>query len=345
MGNLVSKNDFPVEGRTVVITGGSSGMGLCVGQQLAAKGANVVIIARGREKLLRALEEIQKAAKNPETQGFLQLSADLTDPAESVRVISEIVAWNSGNPPDIVWCCAGTSHPGLFVETPVSHFKSQMESNYLSSVYMAHATMTCWVNLAKRNQANQAGVQPSGAALPARHIIFTASFLSFYPIAGYSPYSPSKAALRSLCDTLSQESNLYASSYPSEPRIRMHTVFPATILTESYELENTIKPDITLKLEEDDKGQTPEVVATKSIEGLESGRELIATTAITALVQRSMLGGSIRGGFGRVLLDWFLACIMGIAMVFVRWDMDRAVRNWGATHGAIGKKVSENKQT
>lgn len=42
-----------------MITGGSSGMGLSVGQQLARKGANVVIIARGQEKLLHAIEEIR----------------------------------------------------------------------------------------------------------------------------------------------------------------------------------------------------------------------------------------------------------------------------------------------
>lgn len=34
-------------------------MGLAVGQQLAGKGANVVIIARDQGKLLRAIEEIQ----------------------------------------------------------------------------------------------------------------------------------------------------------------------------------------------------------------------------------------------------------------------------------------------
>ncbi|KAI1827311.1 hypothetical protein F4861DRAFT_403426 [Xylaria intraflava] len=319
-------------------------MGLAAGQQLAAKGANVVIIARGKDKLLRALEEIQKAARNSETQRFLQLPADLTDPNESVRVIDEIVAWNSGSPPDIVWCCAGSSLPGLFIETPVSGFRAQMDSNYFSSLYMAHAAMTCWVKTARENAAKSSGAQPRSPAPPARHLIFTASFLSFYTFTGYSPYSPSKAALRSLCDSLSQESNLYAASYPSEPVIRLHTVYPATILTESYQIENTIKPDITLKLEEDDGGQTPEVVAAKSIAGLESGLELVTTTTITALVQRSVMGGSVRGGFLRVLGDWFLAWLMGIVMVFVRGDMDQKVRAWGTKHGTIGK-LANNKQS
>ncbi|KAI0449137.1 hypothetical protein F5B21DRAFT_495261 [Xylaria acuta] len=342
MGNYLSRNHFPVEGKTVVITGGSSGMGLAVGQQLAEKGANVVIIARDQNKLLRALEEIRQAAKDPQTQRFLQLSADLTSPSESVRTIDEIVTWNAGHPPDIVWCCAGSSTPGLFVETPISHFQAQMESNYFTSLYMAHAAMTCWVKTAQKNTVEASGPRLR-TPIPPRHIIFTASFVAFYTFAGYSPYSPTKAALRSLCDTLSQEANLYAASYPSEPATRFHTVFPGTILTESYQIENRIKPDITKKLEEGDGGQTPEKVAAESIKGLERGLELVTTNTLTALVQRSVLSGSIRGGFVRVLIDWALAWLMGIVMVVVRTDMDRQVRSWGRKYGVAGRRT-ENKQ-
>ncbi|KAJ2995862.1 hypothetical protein NUW58_g1153 [Xylaria curta] len=336
MGNYLSGNQFPVQGKTVVITGGSRGMGLAVGQQLAKKGANVVIIARDQNKLLQALEEIKQAAKDPQTQRFHQLSADLANPSESVRTIDEIVTWNGGHPPDIVWCCAGTSLPGLFIETPISHFQSQMDSNYFSSLYMAHAVMTCWIKTAKQNKTEASGSQPRNP-IPPRHLIFTASFLSFYTFAGYSPYSPTKAALRSLCDSLSQESNLYAASYPNEPAIRLHTIFPATILTEAYQAENIIKPDITKKLEGVDEGQTPEAIAMKSIKGLESGLELITTDFLSALVQRSVMGGSIRGGPLRMLIDWGLAWLMGLVMVVVRSEMDRTTRNWGRQYGAAGK--------
>ena len=136
---------------------------------------------------------------------------------------------------------------------------------------------------------------------------------------------------------------MYAAAYPNEPAIRLHTIFPATIFTASYELENTIKADVTKKLEETDDGQTPEVVAAESIKGLESGLELISTNLITGLVQRSMLGGSVRGGVFRVLMDWFLAGLMGIVMVFVRGDMDIKVRKWGREHGAVGRKADDKK--
>lgn len=45
--------------QTVVITGGSEGMGKEVAVQLAEKGANVVIVARTVKKLEAALESIK----------------------------------------------------------------------------------------------------------------------------------------------------------------------------------------------------------------------------------------------------------------------------------------------
>ena len=44
--------------KTVVITGGSQGMGKAVGKLLAEKGANVIIVARNVEKLEEALKYI-----------------------------------------------------------------------------------------------------------------------------------------------------------------------------------------------------------------------------------------------------------------------------------------------
>ncbi|KAI1759474.1 NAD(P)-binding protein [Hypoxylon sp. FL1150] len=336
-------NQFPVQGRTVVITGGSRGTGLAAGRQLAEKGANVVIVARDQEKLLQAIEHIQQGAADPQTQRFLQISADLTSPDESVRIIEQVTAWNAGNPPDIVWCCAGSSHPTLFVDTPITAFHQQMDSNYFSSMYMAHATLRGWLKPAQEAAAAAPSTTTRGPTPFARHLIFTSSFLAFYSFAGYAAYSPTKAALRALSDTLSQEMNLYAAAHPAEPRVRVHTVFPATILTEGYDAENIVKTDLTKKIEEVDEGQTPEVVAAKAIKALEAGHELVTTDFLTGLVKRGMLGGSLRGGVLRALVDWFLASIMAIVMIFVRHDHDQQVRAWGRKFGSSGMKTEEKR--
>ncbi|KAL8918222.1 MAG: hypothetical protein Q9172_005515 [Xanthocarpia lactea] len=62
MGIFPSKNQFPVDGRTVLVTGGSQGMGRSVARLLAQKGANVVIAARNVQRLEEALEHIASGA-------------------------------------------------------------------------------------------------------------------------------------------------------------------------------------------------------------------------------------------------------------------------------------------
>ena len=173
-----------------------------------------------------------------------------------------------------------------------------------------------------------------------RHLIFTASFLALYSFAGYAAYSPTKAALRSLSDTLSHEMKLYEGAYPSRPRVRLHTLFPAAILNEAYEAENKIKSDLTKKLEEDDVGQSPDVCARVCIAGLERGDELVTTTWLTRLFVGPVLGGSLRNWPWMGLLDTFFAWLMSFVMVFVRWDFDGKARKWGRENGASGMKRS-----
>ncbi|KAK7943982.1 ABC multidrug transporter Mdr1 [Apiospora aurea] len=105
--------------------------------------------------------------------------------------------------------------------------------------------------------------------------------------------------------------------------------------------ENRIKSDVTKLLEAGDTPLTPKVIASRSIKGLESGQELITTDFQTGLVGRSMLGGSVRGGFLRGFVDWMLASWLVLVMVFVRGDMDKKVRDWGTKFGASGMKTSD----
>lgn len=199
----------------------------------------------------------------------------------------------------------------------------------MSSVYIAHAALRAWLAPPKST---------TNSALPSsepRHIIFTSSVLAFYPLVGYTPYNPSKAALRTLSDTLSQELQLYSSQHTA---IKTHCIFPSTIYTDALEAEKETKPAVTLKLEESDKGQMPDEVAIASVRGLERGEEMITTNGILGyLMKVGMLGSSIRNGWG--VLDTITAWLAGVVFIFVRWDMDRTVRKWGTASkaGAVPK--------
>ena len=265
----------------------------------------------------------------------------MTKSTECARVIAEASAWNRDAPPDIVWCCAGSAHPTLFVDTPVKQFQTMMDSNYFSCVYMAHAVLNAWLQPA-RERGDEDGVGEKGgqtavaAARAARHLVFTGSFVSFYSFAGFTPYAPSKAAVRSLSDSLSQEMNLYAGAHPRAPRVRVHTVFPATMPTRSLDDENRVKTDLTKALEEGDQVLQPDECATRAIAGLERGEELVATSTIIRLVMTSVLGGSVRSGLLKGVVDTVLGWVVLIVMVFIRWDMDVKVARWGREYGATG---------
>lgn len=196
-----------------------------------------------------------------------------------------------------------------------------MDSNYFSSAYVAHAALRGWLS---------PSASPSKAT-ETKHLIFTSSVVAFYPLAGYSPYTPSKSALRALSDTLSQELQLYSKG----EAVKVHTIFPATIFTAMYEVENLTKPAVTKKLEESDGGQTPDEVATASVKGLERGEELVTTNGLLGYVMKvGMLGASKRNGWG--VVDTITSWIMSIVYIFVRWDMDRTVRKWGLVKSSQG---------
>ncbi|KAL4894040.1 hypothetical protein BDV59DRAFT_176727 [Aspergillus ambiguus] len=323
-----ARNEFVVDGRTVVITGGSEGMGKAAACQLAAKGANVVIVARTVQKLQGAIEDIKHSAVDSTKQKFHYISADLTSAAECERLIQEVTEWNNGLAPDVVWCCAGYCNPGFFVETPVQTLRDQMDTVYWTAANTAHATLTKWLAPAKSEHQS---------SLPRRHLIFTCSTLAFYPITGYVPYSPAKAAIRSLSDTLSQEIEVYNGSRRSKTTgnspaadVKIHTVFPMGILSPGFDKEEQLKPELTKQLEEADKPQTPEEVARISIEALERGDYLITTMFVGHIMKASALGGSPRNS---AIRDTLVSWLSSLAFLQVIPDLRKKAWNWGVKYG------------
>ncbi|MCJ1314115.1 hypothetical protein MMC25_007795 [Agyrium rufum] len=333
MGALSSKNHFPVPGRTMLITGGSLGMGKALAQLLSSKGANVIIVARKPQALADALSDVTRSAANESFQRFHSIVADLSVPSEAQRVVSEATEWNNGKPLDAVICCAGSAVPKFFVDTPVEQIEQMMSSNYYTAAYTAHAVLRSWLKPSTKAETKANPPATKKQLPPPRHLIFTASAAAFLSLTGWTTYTPSKMAIRALAEGLSQEVLLYPVS-PSQPAVEVHTVYPGGILTAALEEENKIKPGILKKLEEDDTPLTPEQVALKTLKGLEKGKESITMD----ILGWAMWCGSIMGG-QRNILDVFGSWIVVLVLWFVRWDHRGKIKSWGAKNNISGYKV------
>jgi 3-oxoacyl-[acyl-carrier protein] reductase len=90
--------DLGLSGRTALVMGASSGLGLASAEALAAEGANVTVFGRRRDTLEREAERI----------GALAVRGDVTVPRDLERAVEQtltafggldVLVWNSGGPP------------------------------------------------------------------------------------------------------------------------------------------------------------------------------------------------------------------------------------------------------
>ncbi|KAL5113948.1 3-dehydrosphinganine reductase [Pleosporales sp. CAS-2024a] len=329
-------NKFPVEGRTVLLTGASQGMGKEVARLLAARGANLILVARTVKNLEAAVQHARAHAKDPATQRFTYIAADVTSEAENARILEEATAWNHGRVPEIVWTVAGSSTPGLYIETSTETLRKQMELNYFAPAYLAHQTLQAWFYPpSTRHPKPEQGSTPE----PTRRFIFTSSAVAFIGLAGYAPYAPSKCALRSLADGLRSEVQLYNAArrsktstgiQPAPFDVDIHLVMPGTILSPGFANEEKSKHPVTRELESSDPRQTELEAATAALEGLEAGEFMPTTNWLVELLRFGGLGGSQRNN---VVLDTLGAWLTAVVYLFMIPDLNSKVWAWGKKNG------------
>ena len=204
--------------KNVIVTGGSSGIGKATAQLLSAEGANVFIIARDREKLEQALQEIQMEGTGPHQQNGA-LSADVTAYDKVENAVSSIE--EAGGAPDVLINCAGVAYPGHFEELPLSSFKKQMDVNYFGTLHTIKAVL------------------PYMLAQEAGHIVNVSSLAGVIGGFGYTAYAASKFAVYGFTEALRAE---------MKPRgIGVSLVLPPDTDTPQLREEQELQP-LTLKM-------------------------------------------------------------------------------------------------
>ncbi len=90
--------ELGLRGRTAIVCGSSSGLGLASAEALAEEGANVTMFARRRDELDREADRIGALAVRGDVTNLADLKRAVAKTVEAFGGI-DIVVWNSGGPP------------------------------------------------------------------------------------------------------------------------------------------------------------------------------------------------------------------------------------------------------
>ena len=141
--------------------------------------------------------------------------------------------------------------------------------------------------------------------------------------------------MKALADSLRHEVAVYNGAYTRhdaespEAEMKMSTVYPMGILSPGLEAENKLKPELTKKLEEDDKPQQPDEMASIIMKRLEQGEHSITTLFLGHLMRGVGMGAAPRAGLADVFWNW----LGSLVVIFVAPDFISKCRSWGKERG------------
>lgn len=226
----------------VLITGGSSGIGLAIAQQAAAEGAKLSLMARDQAKLEQARGEIVEHA--PACLEIVTVSADVSQEAEVIAALRTAQATHG--PVDVLITSAGVAHAGYFEDIPTEIFERTMAVNYFGTLYPIKAVLP-----AMRKRGHGA-------------ILLVSSGVGLHGFFGYTPYGPTKFALRGLAESLRAEMK--------DTGVQISIVYPPDTDTPQLAEESRTKPPETKALTAQGGIWSAENVAKLTLKGLKRGR-------------------------------------------------------------------------
>jgi short-subunit dehydrogenase len=190
---------------TVIITGGSSGIGRCTATAFARAGWRVGVIARGQAGLSAIAADIEAAGARSVTATAATASADVADGAALREAADAIIA--ALGPPDIWINCAGNGVYGRFTDVPADEFDRVTAVTYTGTV---NGTRIALRLMAPRNHGT---------------IINVCSAIAFHGMPLMNSYAGAKAAVRGFAQSVQAELRMQRSP------IRICTVLPPAVNT------------------------------------------------------------------------------------------------------------------
>ena len=243
-------------GAHVLITGGSSGIGLATAATCLSRGAAVSLVARDGDRLAAAHEQLVAHRVGVRVA---TASADVTDASGLGKAIDALV--DELGPVDVLVTSAGVAHPGHFTELDDDVFRAQMEVGYFGTL---HATRAIVPSMIERRKG---------------HLVFVASVVALVGVYGYSAYAPAKHAVRGLAESLRPELKPHG--------IVVSCVYPPDTDTPGLARENELKPDATKRVSATIKPRSADAVGEAVVRGIERDRIGITADLQTAGLYRA----------------------------------------------------------
>jgi 3-oxoacyl-[acyl-carrier protein] reductase len=149
--------DISLAGRAAVITGGSKGIGLGIALRFAQSGADVAIVARGRDALTQAEKQIRAAGGGR----VVAAVADVANAADIKRAYDEVIGGLGRI--DIVVNNAGTSRAGPFESLTDEIMQQDLDQKFFAALRL---TRLAWEQMKARRWGRIINVLNIGAKAP-----------------------------------------------------------------------------------------------------------------------------------------------------------------------------------
>ncbi len=260
------------KGKNVLITGGASGIGLSIAEELIRRGANILIFDLNPEAIKTALVHLKDLIKEKgiSCEAF---NGDVTDFRSIKAAVDDME--KSGKPIDFLVTSAGIAHPGAIFNLDPEIIKKTIDIDLLGTIYACRAVLP--------------GMIKSGGDC---HIALISSVAGFLGVYGYSAYGAAKFGVRGLGEVLLQELKPY--------KIPVTVLFPPDTDTPQLAYENRFKPEATKAISGTIKPVSAEYVAKCMINGIRKDKfQVIPTFSGKMTYFASKFFGPV--------LRWFLA--------------------------------------
>jgi short-subunit dehydrogenase len=233
---------------TTLITGASSGIGEVFARKLAARGRNVLLVARSEDKLVTLCNELGRS--NSIRAQYVAL--DLGQPESPARLFEE--AQKRGLSVDMLVNNAGFGSMGEFATLDLARELNMIDLNVKSLVELTHLFLQPMLD------------RKQGA------IINVASTAAFQPVPFMATYAATKAFVLSFSEALWEENRAHG--------IQVLALCPGVTDTNFFEAARGHKPPARVS-------QTPEDVVDTALRGLARGKSHVISGWTNFLMTQS----------------------------------------------------------